>query len=122
MFFTWAAGDEVRLGYKVKVLALSILWAATLISATASALSPRDQDPRMALLFIAIFIMTEAVTLACRGELLKRLSNTRAARARRGTIWSLHSPTRDFALRLQVPQRASARLFSTFFFRILRAL
>jgi len=38
----------VRLGYKVKVLALSLLWAATLISATAFALSPRDQDPRMA--------------------------------------------------------------------------
>lgn len=71
------------MGYKVKVLALSVLWAATLISATGFALSPRDQDPRMALLFIAIFIMTEAVTLACRGELLKSLSNTR------GEMWPL---------------------------------
>lgn len=67
----------MKMGYKVKVLALSVLWTATLISATAFALSPRDQDPRMALLFIAIFIITEAITLACRGELLKRLSNTR---------------------------------------------
>lgn len=67
----------MRMGYKVKVLALSVLWAATLISAAAFALSPRDHDPQMALLFIAMFIATEAITLACRGELLKRLSNTR---------------------------------------------
>jgi hypothetical protein len=114
----------VRLGDKVEVLALSVLWAATLISATAFTLSLRDQDSRMALLFIVIFIMTEAVTLACRGELPKRFSNTRGARARRGTIWSLHAPKRDFALRLQVPQRVSARLLSTLylFYRMLRAL